>query len=332
MYDSFMGSDLLILLFMLSPLAGLLFGEWGWALTPLLAFILFPILDALLPKVGKKMSISPKKSASLLLYLYLPYHAFLILSGIQNSISLSLKSTEFWLSALSVGVVTGAIGITFAHEWVHKLKPYQRLYGEWLLVWVCYGHYATEHVFGHHKNVGTREDGATARKNEWLQIYIFRALVQVWIGALKIKPGRTLLHGLVSTLIAIGIGYFFGEKGVIFFLAQSAVAILLLTSIDYVEHYGLERKRYPDGRTEAMKPWHSWDSDTSLMGELLIHLQRHADHHMKPLKPYTDLELLPDAPKLPTGYAGMIWLAWWPHAWFKVMNPKVDQVNARSSG
>lgn len=319
-----MGGQLLLCTFMLAPLPGLLIGApWGF-LTPLLTFLVLPILDLILPRADAQAT--PGEKPTRLLYLYLPYHAFLILLGIHSVRGLGVSDFQFWVNVFSVGIVTGAVGITFAHEWVHKLKPHQRLYGEWLLIWVCYGHYSTEHVYGHHKNVGTREDGATARKNEWLQTFIFRALVQVWLGAFRTKPLRTLIQGTLSVTLFLLISHFFGKTGGLFFFIQAAIAILLLTSIDYVEHYGLERRKSPDGRTESMKPWHSWDSDTRLMGELLIRLQRHADHHMRPTKPYTELVLHADAPKLPTGYGGMIWIAWWPHLWFKIMNPRVEAV------
>jgi alkane 1-monooxygenase len=316
-----MASTLLILAFALSPLPGLILGGAWLILTPALAFVVFPLLDLVLPR-AKPTAIGGASTP--LLHLYLPYHAVLILLGAAKAQDLAWNSGFFWLSALSVGIVTGAIGITFAHEWVHRRNPRQRLLGEWLLVWVGYGHYATEHVYGHHKNVGTREDGATARKGEWLQAFIVRALVQVWRGAFRIKPVRTILQGLATVGIAALIYFVFGATGVLFFAVQATVAILLLTSIDYVEHYGLERKRSADGRAESVKPAHSWDSDSLLMGELLIHLQRHADHHMKPLKPYPELELLTEAPRLPTGYAGMIWVAWWPHLWFRIMDPRIE--------
>lgn len=313
---------LLILFFILTPLPGLVLGGAWLYLTPALTLVVFPLLDLVLPKV-KPSTKSSNPAVSPLLYVYLPYHAGLILFGAMTVRSLEWSDPTLWLSALSVGIVTGGTGITFAHEWVHKLKPLQRLYGEWLLVWVGYGHYATEHVYGHHKNVGKIEDPATARRGEWLQAYIPRALFQVWRSAFRIKPKRTLVHGLASAGIAAGITGVFGLSGLAFFLTQAAVAVLLLTSIDYIEHYGLERKLSPDGKAEGVKPWHSWDSDSLLMGELLIHLQRHADHHMKPLKAYPQLELLPDARKLPTGYAGMIWIAWWPHLWFRVMDKRI---------
>ncbi len=314
--------QLLILFFILTPLPGLIWGGSWIYLTPALTLVVFPLLDLVLPKV-KLSTASRTASASPLLSLYLPYHAALIVFGAHSVRALGWNDSQLWLSALSVGIVTGGTGITFAHEWVHRLKPTQRLYGEWLLVWVGYGHYATEHVYGHHKNVGRREDPATARKGEWLQLYIPRALFQVWRSAYRIKPNRTIAHGLVSVVIAAGIAAAFGLSGLLFFFAQASVAVLLLTSIDYIEHYGLERKILPDGKAEGVKPWHSWDSDSLLMGELLIHLQRHADHHMRPLKPYPQLELLPDARKLPTGYAGMIWIAWWPHLWFRIMDKRI---------
>lgn len=317
-----MGSLFLILFFILCPLPGLIYGPPWDFLTPVLAFLVFPIIDHFVGRVPVGKPSSGKSTP--LLYLYLPYHALLILFGAKAVSSLSLGDPRFWLAALSVGTVTGGTGITFAHEWVHHLKTRHKLYGEWLLVWVCYGHYATEHVYGHHKNVGLREDGATARKNEWIQTYIFRALYQVWRGAFRTKPTRTLVHGFISLVLFACIFLLFGKIGAAFFLAQSLFAVLLLTSIDYVEHYGLTRKKDESGRSESVKPWHSWDSDTRIMGELLIHLQRHADHHMRPLKPYTELALLPGARKLPTGYAGMIWLAWWPQLWFRVMNPRIQ--------
>ncbi len=314
-------ANLLVLVFALSPVPGLILGGPWLVLTPVLALVVFPFLDLVLPRVNPEPT---RGNPSPLLYLYLPYHAALILFGAARVHELPGNSPALWLTAFSIGIVTGGIGITFAHEWVHKLKPVQKFLGEWLLVWVGYGHYATEHVYGHHKHVATFEDPATARRNEWIQAYIPRALYQVWRSAFRIKPARTLLHGLTTLIIAAAITAAFGTSALVLFIVQAGVAVLLLTSIDYIEHYGLERKKSPDGRPESVKPHHSWDSDSLLMGEVLIHLQRHADHHMRPLKPYPELELLGTAPRLPTGYAGMIWLAWWPHLFFRIMNPRLD--------
>ena len=313
-------ANALILVFSLSPLPGLLLGGPWLFVAPALALVVLPLVDLLLPGVP---TAATGGRTSPFLALYLPYHVALILLGAARVHALPWNSAELWLAAFSVGIVTGGTGITFAHEWIHRRKPVERLLGEWLLVWVGYGHYATEHVYGHHRNVGTPEDPATARKNEWIQAYIPRALVGVWRNAFRRKPGRTLLHGLATLAVGAGIALAFGPIALLFFAIQSAVAVLLLTSIDYIEHYGLERKRFENGRAESVKPHHSWDSDSLVMGEVLIHLQRHSDHHLHPLKSYPELELVSGAPRLPTGYAGMIWLAWWPHLWFRVMNPRI---------
>jgi len=64
---------------------------------------------------------------------------------------------------LSVGVISGAIGIVVGHELCHKASPVERVLGRFLLVAVGYGHFYVEHTLGHHKMVATDEDPATAR-------------------------------------------------------------------------------------------------------------------------------------------------------------------------
>ncbi len=55
----------------------------------------------------------------------------------------------------------------------------------------------------------------------------------------------------------------------------------------------------------------------------LYHLQRHSDHHAWPARRYQTLRNFPEAPQLPTGYAGMILLAAVPPLWFRVMDRRV---------
>ncbi len=56
---------------------------------------------------------------------------------------------------------------------------------------------------------------------------------------------------------------------------------------------------------------------------LLYHLQRHSDHHANPTRRYQALRHVDEAPQLPTGYAGMIVLAWFPPLWRRVMDPRL---------
>lgn len=67
---------------------------------------------------------------------------------------------------VSIGAVSGAIGIVFAHELTHRMSWSERRIADALMVSVSYHNFCVEHVDGHHRAVGTKEDPATARLNE----------------------------------------------------------------------------------------------------------------------------------------------------------------------
>jgi alkane 1-monooxygenase len=58
---------------------------------------------------------------------------------------------------------------------------------------------------------------------------------------------------------------------------------------------------------------------------MLINLQRHSDHHLKPSRRYPLLQTYPDAeaPQLPYGYPVMTMVAMIPPLWRRIMNPRV---------
>lgn len=91
----------------------------------------------------------------------------------------------------------------------------------------------------------------------------------------------------------------------------------------YLEHYGLLRRRRPDGRYERVAPRHSWNSDNTVSDLFLFQLQRHSDHHANPLRRYQTLRHFDEAPQLPSGYATMIVLAWFPPLWRRVMDHRL---------
>ncbi|MOA28877.1 Alkane 1-monooxygenase 1 [compost metagenome] len=96
-----------------------------------------------------------------------------------------------------------------------------------------------------------------------------------------------------------------------------------LTSANYLEHYGLLRRKLDNGRYEICQPQHSWNSNHLFSNWALFHLQRHSDHHAHPTRRYQSLRNFPDLPRLPSGYFGMYLLAYCPPLWFRVMNPRL---------
>ena len=227
------------------------------------------------------------------------------------------------LFCLSVGLATGGAGITIAHELGHKRPWFDRLLSRVLLVTVSYGHFTVEHNRGHHVRVATPEDPASARYGEAFWVFLPRTLAGSLRHAWQLDRREVLLSWLATFCVATALGIAFGPRAVAFFFAQSAMAVVLLEAVNYVEHYGLQRERLADGRYERPAPRHAWDAYEWLSNAFLVHLQRHADHHIHPLRPYAALQPQAESPKLPMGYPGMVPLAFLPPLWFAVMNPRV---------
>ena len=122
----------------------------------------------------------------------------------------------------------------------------------------------------------------------------------------------------VVLFAALAIG--FGPVVLPYLLLQAVLGFSLLEVVNYLEHYGLLRQKKEDGRYERCRPEHSWNSNNVASNVLLYHLQRHSDHHANPTRRYQALRHVDEAPQLPTGYAGMIVLAWVPPLWRRVMD------------
>lgn len=257
------------------------------------------------------------------LYLYALTHFGVLIYG-GYLLYKGIKWEDLLMISITIGLYTGGLGITVGHELCHKKEKLPRIIGDLLLASVCYQHFAVEHVKGHHLNVSTPEDPASARKNENVYTFLLRTISGSFIHALKIDSKEVLKGMLLTTAFAL-ISYLVSKEVFIFFLIQSIVAILLLELVNYVEHYGLSRKELQNGRYEKVLPIHSWNSSHMFSNFLLFNLQRHSDHHALAHIPYTNLKHHEDAPQLPSGYPGMILLALIPPLWFRIMNPKLEK-------
>jgi alkane 1-monooxygenase len=239
---------------------------------------------------------------------------------------------------LSVGFVTGAQGITFAHELGHARSKFDQFLSKVLLTSVCYGHFFIEHNRGHHVRVATPDDPASARFGESFYAFYPRTLGGSWVSAWKLETERLRRHGLrfltwrnqmlwfsaLPVLIAAALWLAWGPVAALFFFAQSWMAFTLLEAVNYVQHYGLARRRLESGAYERFGHGHSWNASETLTNCFLIHLQRHSDHHENPARVYQALMLHDSGPQLPTGYSGMLPLAFVPPLWFAVMNRRLQ--------
>ena len=128
-------------------------------------------------------------------------------------------------------------------------------------------------------------------------------------------------QGLLIVIIVI----VFGLQSLICFLMAAFIGILLLETVNYIEHYGLERKKTANGNYERAMPAHSWNSNHPIGRLMLFELCRHSDHHYLASRKYQVLRHHENAPQLPTGYPGMMLLAHFPPVWFRVMKKQIDK-------
>jgi alkane 1-monooxygenase len=218
------------------------------------------------------------------------------------------------------GVTAGYSGIVLAHELVHRRSRFAYNLGRLLLVMVCYEQFATEHVRGHHPRLGTPEDPATARFGEKLTDFMRRTIPAQFASAWHLEKVRLgdanmsfwdarmlqhrVLQGVVAeVLVVLAYLFVFGPMAVVFFLVQSRTAVVLLETVNYIEHWGITRA------TRAVTPVDSWDTDNAFTLRTLVWLSRHADHHAQASRSYQALRHFEESPKMPLGYYGTILLA-----------------------
>ncbi|WP_116085783.1 alkane 1-monooxygenase [Tropicimonas sp. IMCC34011] len=240
-----------------------------------------------------------------------------------------------------LGVISGTIGIVYAHELMHQTNRLERWLGDLLMGLALYGHFRSEHLLVHHRYVGTPRDPVTARYNEGFHQFFPRVLRQSIVSSFKAEAALLARRDLpwwhrrnpfwrygaiqlAYLALALIIG---GWGGLALFLYQAFVAIWQLEVVNYVEHYGLTRKHLGGGKYEHVKPRHSWNAAHKASNWLLINLQRHSDHHFRPDRRFPLLQTYSEdeAPQLPHGYPVMAAIAMFPHLWRRRMNPKVRE-------
>ncbi|HEX4307627.1 MAG TPA: alkane 1-monooxygenase, partial [Solirubrobacterales bacterium] len=238
--------------------------------------------------------------------------------------------------AFTMGVV-GGIGINTAHELGHKRDDLEKWLSRVALAQTGYGHFFIEHNRGHHVRVATPEDPASSRLGESFWEFLPRtvsgSLTSAWhleaarldrLGKSRWTLRNDILGAWAMTVVLFAaLAVAFGPVVLPYLVLQAIIGFSLLEVVNYLEHYGLLRDQKEDGRYQRCLPQHSWNSNNVASNVLLYHLQRHSDHHANPTRRYQALRHVDEAPQLPTGYAGMIVLAWLPPVWRRVMDDRL---------
>ena len=318
-----------------------LFIDPSWSISPFVwVFVLVPIIDLVLPYLSKQdADLKENLFHNFSILIVLPCILFLIFIGL---IVVSDPKITFLAAAAlgaAVGMSGGSIGITTAHELIHRQNKYMRGIGILLLIVCCYGHFRIEHIYGHHRNVATKEDPATARRGKNFYFYFIRCVINSVISSWKIEKNmldkrnikifsfrNRMLHYFVLEFLFLLVAYLFaGINGLIFVVFHSFVSIVLLELVNYIQHYGLERVKQ-NGRYERFTDLHSWNSRHISANWSTFNLGLHAEHHQSASKHYPLLSQEEKAIEMPANYSVMLMMALIPPIWFFIMNRKIDNL------
>lgn len=320
-------------------------GEGAWLALPVIAaLVVIPIIDTVVgvdprsPSVEEIPELEARVSFRVVLYGYVVLQT---VAMVMMCMAWGEGSWTWWecvLAIVSTASVSGGIGITIAHELGHRQAFAERLLSYILLAEVGYMHFVLEHVAGHHRNVGTPEDPATAHRGESAYRFIVRSAVGQWFHAWFLEVQRLRKEGrspwnirnrmygwalLPALLVGMGV-MLLGGSIAVFLIGQGLIAISLLELVNYIEHYGLSRAEIKPGVRERVRAVHAWESRFLTSNTVLFKLQRHADHHMLPHRRYQSLRLHDESPQLPHGYPLMITVALIPPLWRKLIHPRLD--------
>jgi alkane 1-monooxygenase len=305
-------------------------GPWAW-FALFYAFGFLPLLELLLPAASANLDpaqeadISRQSRFDWLLRIMLPVQLLLLhrfFSAFREPLTGDGWETAGRITAM--GVACGVIGINVAHELGHRRSRLDRWLARVLLSTSLYWQFYVEHNRGHHKNVATAGDPESAPRGETVYHFWVRSLRDSFFSAWRLDPREMTAGTAAEAALLFAICFFYGPTALIAFLPAAIFGMLLLQSVNYIEHYGLERIRLASGGFEPVEPRHSWNSDHPLSRAVLFELSRHSDHHAHATRKYQVLRHLEPSPQLPTGYPGMILLALVPRLWFRIMDPRLS--------
>jgi alkane 1-monooxygenase len=314
-----------------------------WWMGPLFVYVVIPLLDVVFggdrtnPPEAIVAWLEQDRYYRWITYLFLPLQYVAVLVGCWLiTFHGRLDLVDKIGIALTLGAMNG-IAINTAHELGHKKEHLERWFARVALAPTFYGHFFIEHNRGHHVRVATPDDPASSRLGEtfweFLPRTVFGSPRSGWrlekarlhrMGKRTFSLRNDVLNAWTMSIALWGVLVALFGVGILPYLAIQAVfGFCLLEAVNYLEHYGLVRQQLPNGRYERVGPRHSWNNNNTVTNLFLYHLQRHSDHHANPTRRYQALRHFDESPQLPSGYATMIVLCYFPPLWRKVMDHRV---------
>jgi alkane 1-monooxygenase len=307
-------------------------------------YVFIPIVEMLVSPKAANLSAAEEAMAKedqvfdWALYIMVFIQVVFVLIFIKSLQQPNLSNLDIAFRTLSMGFLCGVFGINVGHELGHRNDSASQSLAKIALLTSLYVHFFIEHNKGHHKNVATPNDPSSARYRENIYSFFVRTISQSYLSAWHIAneeaaktskkwsmDNEMIIAHIMQGLWLCLIGFLFGWKILLIYMAAALIGILHLETVNYIEHYGLSRKATGENRYERAMPEHSWNSSHVMGRIMLFELSRHSDHHYMASRKYQILRHHDTAPQLPTGYPGSMLLSLVPPLWFKVMDKQMKK-------
>ena len=238
---------------------------------------------------------------------------------------------------LGAGLYIGQVSVANAHELIHRTQRGLFGLGKWVFISMLYGHVTSSHRLLHHAHVATPEDPNFPPSGTSFYRYLPRSMWGNLTRGFAVEQARARRSGRRNPYIdyALGAAAFlalaglgFGWAGVGALVGLGLYAQVQHALVDYLQHYGLQRRKLANGRYEPQGPQHSWNSPHWFTSMMAVNVTRHSDHHAHPGRKYPALQLDDAMPRLPYSLPAMGVIALIPPLWFRMMDRRVARVLA----
>ena len=237
---------------------------------------------------------------------------------------------DFLGAGLSLGGMLGVSGISAAHELTHRTaSPLDMKFGRWDFALSFGGNFATEHVFGHHKNLGyAGVDTVSPKRGVGFYEFLTIGGWTQWAAGMHIEQTRLeaqdksvfaldnrVFHAWArGAVVVTGVCLAAGSLGFTVWFIAACFSKYILEGLNFFSHYGLIR--LPG---EKITTRNTFSSFNPISNHFTFNIGRHGAHHEHDT-PYYGFKWKP-MPEAPYGYLTMTLISWIPPLYWKIMIP-----------
>ena len=132
----------------------------------------------------------------------------------------------------------------------------------------------------------------------------------------------------LSTVVAlVAFEFAGGWRCVVLYATSCLLVAFSIQLVTYIQHWGLG----DDSCVDAKARGYGWESDCRFQAWVTMGLSLHYTHHQQGALPYYRISLASDSPRLPMGYVLLMFVAFVPPLWRRLMLPALSYWKSQPS-